>query len=230
METQEQQIAERIKQITARVLPPVDDHDINFMGYTLFVKGGVFDPSKGKSARKMARSIELVPPRPQDRVLEIGTGCGVLSVVAHGLVPDILVTAVDIMEPAIESAKVNFAKAGMKADVRLSDLFENVSGYYDYVIFNAPTAHCSVSDDNPAVGVLWDATQTLKHRFMDQVRDYLNPHNPNAKILMMYSIYADFNSLQSISFDGFEKSDLFVEEDALSKSGVLLLTKPRLSI
>src|SRR3989344_373396 len=64
------------------------------------------------------------------RVLDIGCGSWILAEIALGKTNDVL--AVDVDEEA-----VNFCKAkGINA--RVSDLFSNVNGKFDLIIFNPP--------------------------------------------------------------------------------------------
>ncbi len=71
---------------------------------------------------------ELV--KPGMKVLDIGTGSGVLGLRAKELGAQ--VTAVDINPSAVKEAR----KLGLNAVQ--SDLFSNVSGKYDAIIFNPP--------------------------------------------------------------------------------------------
>src|SRR3989344_4864863 len=64
------------------------------------------------------------------KILDIGTGSGIQAAAARKHSDD--VTAVDIDEEAVEFAK----SKGINAFK--SDLFENVEGKYDLIIFNPP--------------------------------------------------------------------------------------------
>ncbi|MEM2932971.1 MAG: methyltransferase [Candidatus Pacearchaeota archaeon] len=84
----------------------------------------------------MQEAIKKVVKK-QDKVLEIGTGTGILAFEAARIAKHI--DATDINRSALE-----FVKAQIKAlnfnniSVFHSDLFENVSGKYDLIIFNPP--------------------------------------------------------------------------------------------
>lgn len=218
----------RIETITARVAPEPHDHESGALGFSLYIRGGVFDPAKGRSAQKMAQAITLVPPRAGDKVLDMGTGSGILALFAQKTTPSVDLHAVDAMPHAVESAAINFQRAGIRARVDVSDLFSAAQGPYDYIIFNAPSAHPSLRAGTPGDRTLWDSSQSLKHRFMAAVRSHINDTNPHAKILMMYAEYRDFRPLDHLDVDGFAVSRLLIDRDDLSEAGVLLLTKPTL--
>lgn len=78
-----------------------------------------------------------------ESVLEIGCGSGIVSL--HCASNGALVTAVDINEKAVECTAENFRRNGLEADVRLSDLYDNVKGVFDTVVFNLP--YLPVSED-----------------------------------------------------------------------------------
>lgn len=67
-----------------------------------------------------------------DRLLEVGTGTGVVAAVTGSGFDR--VEAVDIDPAAVELARKNLPDA----DVKQSDLFENVDGEFDLVLFNPP--------------------------------------------------------------------------------------------
>lgn len=70
--------------------------------------------------------------RTGDRLLEVGTGTGVVAAVTRSGFDR--VEAVDIDPDAVELARKNLPDA----DVHRSDLFEDVDGEFDLVLFNPP--------------------------------------------------------------------------------------------
>ncbi|MCL1792670.1 MAG: class I SAM-dependent methyltransferase [Oscillospiraceae bacterium] len=73
-------------------------------------------------------------------VIDIGTGTGILAILAAKLGAK-SVTAADINPKAVKCAKENIAKnnpGGVSANVICSDLFGEIQGEFDMVIFNAP--------------------------------------------------------------------------------------------
>jgi release factor glutamine methyltransferase len=74
------------------------------------------------------------------RILDVGTGSGVilLGLLAHGVGRE--GTGVDISEDALEVAKINTKALGLEAQVTLkkSDRLQNVEGYFDLIVSNPP--------------------------------------------------------------------------------------------
>lgn len=65
-----------------------------------------------------------------------GTGCILLSLLKYS--NDCSGTGVDLDEKSIELAARNAERLGLKADFRVSNLFENVEGKYDLIVSNPP--------------------------------------------------------------------------------------------
>ncbi len=97
---------------------------------------GVFDPAKHLSGLLVAEYLQHNPENwPGKRVLEIGTGCGLLAGVLHD--SGAQVTATDISRWAVEAARGNLAQTSV--DVLRGDLFEPVAGeHFDVLVTNPP--------------------------------------------------------------------------------------------
>ena len=74
------------------------------------------------------------------RVLDLCTGNGSLAVIAAMAFPEIEVDASDISVPALEVARLNVARHGLGARIRVveSDLFAGLPGSYDLILCNPP--------------------------------------------------------------------------------------------
>ncbi|ADG13413.1 methylase [Methanocaldococcus infernus ME] len=109
------------------------------------------------------------------RVLDVGTGTGILAI-ASALKGGI-VEGIDINPKAIELAKKNAKLNGVKVKFYLSNLFENVKGKYDVILFNPP--YLPTEEDDKIEGYLNYAFDGGKEgreildRFIDQVPNYL---------------------------------------------------------
>ena len=69
-------------------------------------------------------------------VLEIGCGSGVVSL--HCAKNGCNVTAVDINPDAVNATKHNAESNGLSVNVLGSDIFSNVAGVFDTILFNLP--------------------------------------------------------------------------------------------
>lgn len=81
----------------------------------------------------LIRSLDV---RPGERVLEVGCGSGVVSI--HCTHAGAEVTAVDINPYAVECTRRNASRNGLEIDVRQSDMYCNVTGCFDTIVFNLP--------------------------------------------------------------------------------------------
>lgn len=215
------EIENLIMAIDDKVAPSSTDRDVVFEGINLHVKAGVFDPSKGRSTRKMAAALDRLPLEEGMSVLEIGTGAGVLPILLSQRTNKLQFTATDINPAAVESARINFLKYGISADLKCADLFNGVFGNYDLIIFNAPTFHPCIKE-KPVKGMvaLWDQEGSLKQKFLEGAAKHLKE---GGRIVFMYSRYQDYNSLAQLDLSGYSQHRLFVEENGLSEAGVALL-------
>ena len=101
----------------------------SFYGEMFIVKQGVLIP-RPETEILIENAIELLKDRKETtKVLEIGTGSGIISVMLALLVPNIKIIAVDINEKALALAKENAIKHNVqdKIEFRLSNLYENVN-------------------------------------------------------------------------------------------------------
>ncbi|MGI8723374.1 MAG: methyltransferase [Geodermatophilaceae bacterium] len=80
----------------------------------------------------------LAEVRDSDRVLDMGTGSGVNAILAASTARDIV--AVDINPLAVEAARGNAERNGCpdRIDFRESDVFSNVDGTFDLIVFDPP--------------------------------------------------------------------------------------------
>jgi len=112
-----------------------------FYGETFNVKEGVLIP-RPETELLVENAVEILKEKSTPvKVLEIGTGSGIISVMLALLIKDIKIIAVDINEKAIELAKSNAVKHKVedKIEFRLSNLYENVNEEdIDMTISNPP--------------------------------------------------------------------------------------------
>ena len=74
------------------------------------------------------------------KVIEIGTGSGIISVMLALLIDDIQITAVDINDNALELAQKNANKFNVEHKIKFikSDLYSNIDDTFDMCVSNPP--------------------------------------------------------------------------------------------
>ncbi|UCB59713.1 MAG: methyltransferase [Candidatus Bathyarchaeota archaeon] len=128
-----------------------------------------------------------------DVVLDMGTGCGILGILAAKRAKQ--VTAIDFSPHAVRYAKLN-AKANKvenKMDVRLGDLFQPVKQdeFFTLILFNAPYLPLSPSEEKTWIGRAWaggSKGRELIDRFIADVSRHLSE---NGRILLVQSSLSD---------------------------------------
>ncbi len=80
--------------------------------------------------------IQSLQPAKGSKVLEIGCGSGVVSIhcAKHGC----SVTSGDINPKAVELTRKNAELNGVAIDVRETDVYSNIDGRFDLILFNLP--------------------------------------------------------------------------------------------
>ena len=146
------------------------DTEIYFQGIKLLVKRNIFSPEARLTYSHTFMTKFLVKLEGK-RVLDIGTGCGVLAIVAAQRGAKSVV-AVDIDTLAVENARLNVKRYRLDGCIKVmcSNLFENVAGNFDVIISNLPIAFSSpVWKDIKAEFV------NMIPRWASQIRKYLAP-------------------------------------------------------
>lgn len=136
-------------------------------------------------------------------VLDMGTGSGIQAVEAAEK-PDVSrVVAVDVNPVAVESAKRLAESRGVAGKMMFvaSDLFENVEGTYDWIVFNPPylPGECGADDASWAGGET--GGETIR-RFLREAQGHLKK---SGSILMVYSSHT---GLTEADFGGYKVEKL----------------------
>lgn len=112
-----------------------EPYTFELQGHEVVVHPGVFSPYYDWSSELV---IENLPGLTGKTVLEIGCGSGVISLFCY-LKGASFIASVDINPAAIENTIDNLKRNGaVNFECYESDVFSNVSGQFDLIIFNAP--------------------------------------------------------------------------------------------
>jgi release factor glutamine methyltransferase len=145
--------------------------------------------------------------RKGDFALDIGTGCGILAIIASMKARRVIAT--DVNPHAVECAKINAEnnKTTGTIIIRLGDLFQPLrkDEKFDVIVFNAPYLPTSQLEQGTWIGRSWSGGPTgrqLSDRFIQEVPSYLKK---NGKILLVQSSLANIaRTLKKFSQAGLE--------------------------
>lgn len=106
----------------------------SYLGTTLVVPPDVM-PIVGMS--HLLGEAVLAEAHEADRVLDMGTGSGVNAILAASKGAKVL--AVDDINPhAVEAVRANAERNGVSIEVRRSDVFDELGGRFDLIVFDPP--------------------------------------------------------------------------------------------
>lgn len=131
-----------------------------------------------------------------EKVLEIGSGSGIVSI--HCMLNGAEVTCGDINPKAVALTRRNIDANGLKADVLETDVYSNIDGKYDTIIFNLPYLPVQEEGD---LALAWsggdDGLGPLP-RLLSEAPEHLNE---NGRIIVVISSLMDQDALNTILKD-----------------------------
>jgi len=173
-----------------------------FKDYAFYVWDSVYEPAEDSFL-----FVENLKVKEGERVLDMGTGCGILGIVASEKAS--MVLAVDINPYAVHCAKEN-AKLNHVTDKMFfvqGDLFTPIkpNKKFDLIMFNAPYLPCEPEEKDEWLGLAWCGGvdgRAVIDRFICNVPKHLKS---GGRVLLMQSTLADVDkTLEAFYKNGFE--------------------------
>ncbi len=144
------------KEPTSKSEPKLIEIEVLGQVYRLYSDRGVFSKSSLDKGSKLL--IETMPIRPTDRILDWGTGYGIIGLVAANLAKQGQVEMIDINERAVNLALQNINLNGINnAFAYSSEGFNAVKGSFDLIVSNPP----------------FRAGKAIVHELVDKAPNYL---------------------------------------------------------
>ena len=168
---------------------------MEFFGLELKVPGDVYLPREDSFLLAEVLEDEI---QAGERVLDLGTGSGLLSLVAARRAEKVV--GVDINKGAVNAARENSTRNGFENTCFFkSDLFEEISGEFDLVVFNPPYLPAGEENKKELQGSeQWlggeEGTEVIKE-FSKSVSDYLSK---GGRILMAISSHTGLGETTEI--------------------------------
>ena len=173
-----------------------------FEDQVFYVLPEVYEPAEDTFL--LAENLEA---KPDGKVLDIGTGSGILAVLSA--LKGAQVVAVDINPRAVRCAKLNAEvnDVSEKVDIVCGDLFGPLTreGLFDVVLFNAP--YLPTEDDEPEdwLNYAWTGGRTGRQiidRFIEHVPGYLTG---GGRVLLVQSTLSDVSrTIKELAERGFK--------------------------
>ncbi|MFA4718864.1 class I SAM-dependent methyltransferase [Pyrococcus kukulkanii] len=186
---------------------------IHYMGLRIETSEDVYEPAEDTF---LLAEVLIKEVRPQDIVLDMGTGTGILALLAAKRAK--FVIGADISKEAVELAWKNSKINGIdNAIFVVSNLFENLRGQFDLIVFNPPYLpgeDYEIRGDIDKALIGGPQGGEVIVRFFNQVTDFLKPQG---RILLVYSSLTKPSPTEVAQKRGFftkviAKKKLFFEE------------------
>jgi release factor glutamine methyltransferase len=173
----------------------------DYLGLTLVVPPDVM-PIAGVS--HLLGNAVLAEARPEDRVLDMGTGSGVNAILAARTAGSVL--AVDVNPSALDAARANAERNGVadRIEVRHSDVFSAVDGRFDLIVFDPPFRWFAPRDRLEMA--MADENYRALTEFFAQAREHLTA---GGRMLIFFGTSGDLDYLHRLADEaGFDSEIL----------------------
>jgi release factor glutamine methyltransferase len=161
-----------------------------FGDYVFVVDENVYEPAE--DAFLFAENLDA---KEGERVLDMGTGCGILGIIAAKKASEVV--AVDVNPYAVRCAKENATLNNTRSKMIFiqGDLFTPLSekATFDVILFNAPYLPADDSEVGSWIGRAWSGGATGRQvidRFISEVPKHLKR---TGRILLMQSTLTDID-------------------------------------
>jgi len=163
---------------------------LSFRGQVFLVDEKVYEPAEDTFL--LAENLKV---KEKEVVLDMGTGCGILAVLATEKAKKVVAT--DINPYAIECAEKNakMNRVEVKIEFRLGDLFQPIrtDEIFGLILFNAPYLPSEPCEEKSWIGRAWAGGlggRKVIDRFITDALEFLTA---DGKILLVQSSLSDID-------------------------------------
>jgi release factor glutamine methyltransferase len=155
---------------------------VEFCGQTFLIDKRALVPRP--ETEELVELLQSKIQNPKSKMIDVGTGSGVIALSLAKQFPEAKILAVDISEEALALAKENAARLGLaRVQFQKGDLLENLSERFDLIVANLP--YVSMQDRHllarevlrdPEVALFaGPAGDELVKKLIEQAPSHLNP-------------------------------------------------------
>ncbi len=163
-------------------------------GVDLYIAPNVFSPRYFTDSWWFAVNLAAIVGN--SRLLDIGTGTGIIAVVAA--LAGANVTASDINPDAVENARINFARHGIQGNVFGGALFDGIPSNetFDFIFWNHPFMSTGNSKETLLAMSGFDYQYEGIKGYINRAKDYLSS---NGRLLLGTGTFAELSRIDEIA-------------------------------
>jgi len=162
--------------------------------------------------------LSALDVRDGDRAMEMGCGSGFLSLHLARAGADVV--AVDLDERAVANTRRNASLNDVRIRALRSDLFGDVDGTFDLLVFNPPYLRGEVRDDDDLCWAGGEDGVQVTARFLGEAKEHLAP---GGRALLLLSSDMDDEAVED-ALEGWERKVLASRTLFFERLSVLELT------
>jgi release factor glutamine methyltransferase len=196
---------------------------VYFKDHTFLVDEHVYEP-----AEDTFLIAEKMRAKEDDTVLDMGTGCGILAVLAAEKAKSAL--AVDVNPYALECAVRNAENSGVKERIefRRGDLFQPIkqNERFSLILFNAPYLPSEPDEEKSWIGKAWAGGRNGRKILDRFVMDAPNFLAAGGRIQLVQSSLSDVNRTIAM-FDELDLRAMVVAQVKVAFESIVLVEAKR---
>jgi len=162
-----------------------------------------------------------------DIVLDIGTGCGILAIIAAKKAKKVVAT--DVNPQAVECARLNAESNGVsnKIETRLGDLFQPIqkTKRFDVIVFNAPYLPTPPQEQKTWIGRAWAGGLTGRQIIDQFITEAPQYSKRNGKILLVQSSLANIEQTLKRFRKAYLETEIIAEKKVAFETIVVIQAK-----
>lgn len=181
----------------------------------VWVEPTVFPPFITFSTKLLLEFLETLSLK-EKKMLELGCGCGIISILAAK--KEAIVTATDINIAALEALKKNVLNNNVSMEIIFSDLFKNIQDKaFDFIIINPPYYP---KNPNTIAEKAWFCGENFDYfeNLFIQLPNFITPENG---VFMILSEDCELEKIKAIALKNEIAFELLLEKKNIAEKNYI---------